>query len=92
MIISSIEDIINFIELYNVSKTETVNKILKPCLGLQFIPISFGITEHDKDYFIYWLNRYKELQEQGKAPIVFIDAVDILGNFDITKIYKPNID
>ena len=91
MIISSIEDIINFIELYNVSKTETVNKIVKPCLGLQFIPISFGIEEHDKDYFIYWLNNYKILKEQGKAPIVFIDAVDIIGHFDITKIYQPNI-
>ena len=92
MIIRSIEDIINFIEMYNVSNTETVNKILQPCLGLRFIPISFGIAEHNKDYFIYWLNRYKELQEQGKTPIVFIDAVDILGNFDITKIYNPKID
>lgn len=91
MTLRSINDIINFIDKYNISNTETVNKILKPCLGLLFIPISFGIAEHDKDYFIYWLNRYKELQEQVKAPIVFIDAVDILGNFDITKIYKPKI-
>jgi hypothetical protein len=92
MTIRNINDIINFIEMYNILKTETVNKIVKPCLGLQFIPISFGIEEHDKDYFIYWLNNYKLLKEQGKAPIVFIDAVDILGNFDITKIYKPILD
>ena len=91
MIIRSIEDIIMFIEMYNISNTETVNKIVKPCLGLLFIPISFGIEEHNKDYFIYWLNNYKLLKEQGKAPIVFIDTVDILGHFDITKIYQPNI-
>lgn len=90
MRINNIDDIISFIEKYNISQTEIINKIVKPCLGLQFVPISFGIQEHDKDYFIYWLNNYKELNEQGKAPIVFIDAVDILGKFDITKIYKPN--
>ena len=89
MTIRNINDIIDFIENYNITSTEMVNKIIKPCLGLQFVPISFGIAEHKKDYFIYWLNNYKKLKEQGKAPIIFIDAVDILGNFDIKKIYKP---
>lgn len=90
MILKNINDLIGFIDMYNICDTETVNSLVIPCLGIQFVPISFGIEEHKKDYFIYWLENYKRLKEQGKEPIVFIDAVDVMGNFDITKIYNSN--
>lgn len=90
MTLRNIDDLIGFIDTYNICDTDKVNSLVIPCLGIRFVPISFGIEEHNKDYYIYWLENYKRLKAQGKEPIAFIDAVDINGNFDITKMYKGN--
>lgn len=75
MILRNLTDVINFIDVYNITDLEKINEMCKSLQIPCFIPIKFENDElRGKDYYIYWLNKFNDGLKDGTQNDIFIDV------------------